>query len=63
MSRSAIKELFFIEYLLVQRFALCRGIGSPRKNGKYYILLDHFEVPTVAQDSMDFGKEIVPLRE
>lgn len=60
MSGSAIKKLFIV-YLAVLRFSLCRSIDRPRENGKYYVLLDHFEVSAVTQNSMDFGKEAVPL--
>jgi hypothetical protein len=57
---SAIKKISFIG-VPVLTFSLCRDIDRPRENGKYYILLDHFEVPAIAQDSMDFSKEAVPL--
>lgn len=60
MSRSAIKKIFFLE-LLIRRLSWCKGIDPPRENGKYYILLNHFEVSAVAQDSMDLSKEAVPL--
>lgn len=60
VSRSAIKKLCFFRFLILIS-SLYRSIDPPRENRKYYILLDHFEVSAVAQDSIDFGKEAVPL--